>query len=74
MSPFTTLYDVLAGFLPDSDALILTACGTHLSRSSLLSSVIDTALALRSAGVQPGDVVSMAYANTVCAWLMRLLS
>ena len=63
---FSTLHDVLAGpHDPDSDALILTGSNSHLSRSALYTCVVEVALALQKAGIRPGDVVSMAYANTV---------
>jgi hypothetical protein len=59
----STLHDVLAGF-PGTVALRLTE-GIIVSRQDLYAAVVETALALQRAGVKPGDVVSMAYANTV---------
>mmetsp|Transcript_20492 Transcript_20492/g.44810 ORF Transcript_20492/g.44810 Transcript_20492/m.44810 type:complete len:550 (-) Transcript_20492:28-1677(-) len=64
MVNLTTLYDVLSGS-PQSIALILTAGGKKISRSALQQCVVETSLALRRAGVKPGDVVSTAYANTL---------
>lgn len=63
---FSTLHDVLAGpHDPRIDALTLTGSGSHLSRSALYTCVTEFALALQQAGIRPGDVVSMAYVNTV---------
>eukprot|EP00955_Chlamydomonas_euryale_P090978 364586-Chlamydomonas_euryale.AAC.26 len=61
--------DTLAGVLsgsPGAPALVLTdGAGVTVSRGHLLAAVTDVATRLRGAGVRPGDVVSMAYANTV---------
>lgn len=62
----STLHDVLAGsYDPNSLALILTGSNARISRSALYASVVDAALKLQKSGIKPGDVVSMAYANTV---------
>ncbi len=66
MVPLSTLHDVLYGEgAPDGAAVVLTDKGPKLSRGDLYAAVVETALALQRAGVKPGDVVSMAYANTV---------
>jgi len=61
--------DTLAGVLsgsPGAPALVLTdGAGVTVSRGHLLAAVTDVATRLRGAGVRPGDVVSMAYANTI---------
>ncbi|KAG1660672.1 hypothetical protein FOA52_006833 [Chlamydomonas sp. UWO 241] len=60
----TTLHDVLAGF-PGAAGLVLTGGGGKCGRAELYAAVVDTASRLRAAGVKPGDVVSMAFANTI---------
>ncbi|GAX79947.1 hypothetical protein CEUSTIGMA_g7386.t1 [Chlamydomonas eustigma] len=62
----TTLHDVLAGaHNPRTDAIILTGSSAHVTRSSLYSCVVEVSNALKKAGIKPGDVISMAYANTI---------
>lgn len=64
MLPLATLHDVLTG-APQTPALIVTKGGPTVTRQQLMAAVVDTALALQRAGIKPGQVVSMAYANTV---------
>lgn len=64
MLPLTTLHDVLTG-APQTPALIVTGGGPTVTRQQLMAAVVDTALSLQRAGIKPGQVVSMAYANTV---------
>jgi hypothetical protein len=59
-----TLYNVLQGD-PGAIALKVTEGGPALTRGALQQCVVDLARTLQQAGVRPGDVVSMAFTNTV---------
>lgn len=64
-----SLYGVLAG-LDDALAIIVTNGGPRVTRGQLQQAVVSTALSLRAAGIKPGDVVSIAMANTVCVHVL----
>jgi acyl-CoA synthetase (AMP-forming)/AMP-acid ligase II len=63
VAPETTA-DVLAGS-PDAPAIYVGSGGAEFSRGQLLSLATQFAVTLRDSGIQPGDVVTIAEANTV---------
>lgn len=65
-----TLYNVLQG-TPDGLALKVTEGGPVFTRGVLQQCIMDMARSLQIAGIKPGDVVSMAFTNTVSSdvWL-----
>jgi acyl-CoA synthetase (AMP-forming)/AMP-acid ligase II len=67
MEDIRTLHDILSNSrtIPTAPALVVTHNGPSCTHSELYAAVVDVALGLRRAGIRPGDVVSMAYANTV---------
>lgn len=64
MAPPRTLFDVLTGS-PGSAALYVGSGGAEFTREALLRLIVQFAETLRSSGIQPGDVVTIADPNTV---------
>ena len=67
--PSGTLLDAFAG-RDDAPALLSTKPGSTLSHGGLKSLVVQTANTLIATGIRPGDVVTIADANTVIAPLL----
>jgi acyl-CoA synthetase (AMP-forming)/AMP-acid ligase II len=59
-----TLADILDGGASHA-ALILAGGGPTVDRQAMKKSILQCAISIRAAGFQPGDVISMAYANTL---------
>lgn len=68
-----TLYDALKG-KESATALKVTEGGPVLTRGALQQCIVDMARNLQASGIKPGDVVSMAFANTVSGCWVALFA
>lgn len=61
-----TLYEVLLGTDGSQAVVVASTPKLTLTRSQLRGCIVHTAAKLQAAGIRPGDVVSLAFTNTVC--------